>query len=296
MTNNTNKPLLAGQRRNPNDEFFTFKETVDSEIAHYPKQFEGKHVFCSTDAFDSGFAQAFSKGFGLLGLAKLSVGGRQGTFGIQTRDGGGFGFKIDTGWDFRNGKALEVLSECDIVATNPPFSLFQAFFDLVVDHGKDFLLLCPEKALFYTRIFPHIASGRVRLGVNIKDRKRFIAPGNEKAKMINGQPVVEFGTGQVAWITTLKHTHKNPPLPMGETYNPETHPKYDNMDAIEVGRLSLLPKDYDGKMGVPITYLAKHCGTQFEILGMDIDFLTSGSRAKINGKRKFARIVIRRKK
>ena len=119
---------------------------------------------------------------------------------------------------------------------------------------KDFLIIGNLNAVTYKEVFPLIKEGEVRLGVN--SRMDFAYQGER----INGIASV--------WFTTLTHDHVNPPITLTKRYTPADYPKYDNYDAIDVSRTEDIPCDYDGTMGVPISFLDKYCPEQFEIVDM----------------------------
>ena len=160
---------------------------------------------------------------------------------------------------------------------------------------KAFLIIGNLNAVKYKQVFPLIKAGKVRLGVCNRIRA-FVTPEGKE------QPF-----GNAYWYTTLAHDHINPPLALTATYTPEAYPKYNNYDAIEVGRTKDIPCDYYGVMGVPISFLDKWCPEQFEIVGTDEangqglsfglwDKQSADSHILINGKRNYSRLFIVRRK
>jgi len=181
--------------------------------------------------------------------------------------------------DFRSPECIEVLKECDIVVTNPPFSLFREYISLLTQHKKEFLIIGNMNAITYKGVFPLIKENKVWLGITAP--KIFIQPCKTEKKF-----------GNICWFTNLKHNKRNIKLKFGCKYNPDKYPKYDNYDAINVDKTINIPEDYDGYMGVPISFLAKYNPEQFEIVRF-----RKGNNNKdlsINGKDKYFRIIIKR--
>ena len=218
-------------------------------------------------------------------------------------------YKLEGNGDFRSAECVELLKQSDVVVTNPPFSLFRDFVAQLVKYDKKFLIIGNMNAITYKEIFPLIKDNKIWLGVSIKsgDRK-FYVPDNYPLNA-SGCGIDENGkrfirVKGVRWFTNIEDANCNLPLDLYKKYNPKDYPKYDNYDAINVNKTKDIPMDYDGVMGVPITFLDKYCPTQFEIVG-----LTSSSRectygqlignattrAMIGGKKIYARILIRRK-
>lgn len=150
--------------------------------------------------------------------------------------------------DFRNKECLDLLDECDIVVTNPPFSLFREYVAVLMEHKKKFLILGNMNALTYKEIFPLIRDNQAS-GCGIDDNGR-------KFIRVKG----------VRWYTNLDYKARHEKLVLWKNYTPEEYPKYDNYDAINVNKYSEIPCDYDGVMGVPITFIDYYCPEQFEIV------------------------------
>ena len=193
--------------------------------------------------------------------------------------------------DFRSQECIDILNECDIVCTNPPFSLFREFVDAIMTHNKQCLIIGNKNAFTYKKIFKMIKENKIWLGYT--QPKDFRLEDGSTTKKINGL---------ARWFTNLTVNKSNEELVLTKTYNPIDYPKYDNYDAIEVNKVVNIPKDYDGVMGVPITFIDKYNPTQFEILGCSKSY----GRPKewdtninmipiVNGKEKYMRILIRRK-
>ena len=210
--------------------------------------------------------------------------------------------KLSGTGDFRSMECLEYLKECDICCTNPPFSLFSSLFSLLVKYEKQFLLIGNQNAITYKEIFPYIKENKAWVGYRFGDMA-FRVPADTKPRKTRYW-VDEFGhkwrsIGNAMWLTNLDTQKRHQELVLTKHYNPELYPKYDNYDAINVKKVSDIPMDYDGIMGVPITYLKYHNESQFEIVGeanhgSDNEF--DLFKPKINGKELFKRILIRRKR
>ena len=262
---NTN---LHNAKKAKNDEFYTQLSDIEKEMAHYKDFFKGKIVYCNCDdARESNFFKFFANNFESLGLKKLiSTGFKENGKGVKlVYEGDKNGnFMVDDAevvmtelegnGDFRSEECIELLKECDVVVTNPPFSLFREYIAQLMEYGKKFLIIGNMNAITYKEIFPYIKNNELWLGMNwVKD---FVQPNGEVKKF-----------GNICWYTNLEHNHRNTELDLYKKYSADEYPKYANYDAIEVSKVSEIPMDYDGVMGVPITFLYKYCPTQFEIIG-----------------------------
>jgi hypothetical protein len=179
--------------------------------------------------------------------------------------------------DFRSKEALELLDQADIVVTNPPFSLFREYVTMLVERGKQVLVLGDQNALTYKEIFKLVSSNRLWLGNDNGGTKWFRVPDDYDIKTESRKKVVGgvkyFSMGRIMWFTNLDHARRHENLILVEKYSPDRYPHYDNYDAIEVARVADIPEDWTGVMGVPITFLDKYNPEQFEILGNDdIDY------------------------
>lgn len=202
---------------------------------------------------------------------------------------------LQTG-DFRSAECVALLREADVVVTNPPFSLFREYVGQLMDYGKKFLIVAPQNAITYKEIFPLIKENRIWLGFKSGDMA-FKVPADSEPRTTRYW-VDEGGQkwrslGNICWFTNLDHTKRHEELDLVCCYNPDDYPKYDNYDAIEVSKVVDIPCDYDGVMGVPITFLDKYNPEQFEIVkfrkGNDEKDLS------IKGKCPYFRILIRNK-
>ena len=209
--------------------------------------------------------------------------------------------KLKGDGDFRSEECIELLKQADIVATNPPFSLFREYVAQLMEYEKKFLILGNKNAVTYKEIFSLIMQNKMWIGVrNMNQDLWLYVPEGEKYEKIDeyGRKVKHI---MACWFTNLEHKRRNEEMILYRSYyeDPSQYPKYDNYDAIEVSKTSEIPEDYDGVMGVPITFLDKYNPNQFEILGLDRYIENNpkpGHRFTINGKEIYARILIRRKK
>ena len=210
--------------------------------------------------------------------------------------------KLQGNGDFRSEECLRYLRECDIVVTNPPFSLFKELVAEIIKYKKNFLIIGNQNALTYKEIFPLIQKNEVWTGYQFGEMK-FRVPDSSEPRSTRYW-VDETGQkwrslGNAMWLTNLDNDRRHERLPMTKKYTPEEYPKYDNYDAINVKRITDIPYDYTGVMGVPITIINRYNSEQFEIVGE----ANHGSdneydlfMPKINGKLIFKRILIKNKK
>ena len=212
--------------------------------------------------------------------------------------------------DFRSKECVELLKEADIVVTNPPFSLFREYVAQLMKFDKKFIVIGNMNAITFKEIFPLIKNNQLWLGPSITsgDRK-FWVPDDYELRAA-GCGIDETGrkfirVKGVRWFTNLDHKKRHEELILFHKYSPEEYPKYDNYDAIEVGKTAEIPVDYDGIMGVPITFLDKYNPEQFIIIGITENnpslqkYWKNGcskyDRPYLNGKRMYSRILIKKK-
>ena len=291
-----------------NDEFYTRRVDIDKELGYYADAFKGKTVYCPCDnPRKSNFVRYFVDNFETLGLKKLIASCYSHPGDLWTPHGDG-GFYIEyTGGafddviehrlrgdgDFRSVECTDLLKESDIVVTNPPFSLFRDFIGWVVGSGKRMVVIGNLGSVMYKDIFALFKRGEIFLGITGRIGT-FMTPDGEKS--VNG-----------AWFTNIpNHVHKSP-LELTKTYNPVDYPKYDNYDAIEVSKTRDIPIDYDGVMGVPVTFLEKWVPPQFDVVAASFEVADGQhpslvnpawtgklDRGYINGKRKYDRLLIKK--
>lgn len=275
---NTNLHKAKGAK---NDEFYTQLTDVAKELMHYKAHFKDKIVLCNCDDPTwSAFWKYFHLNFAELGLKRListHYDREEATYKMEYTGGNdndidvGVKTPLEGNGDFRNQECLDLLDECDIVVTNPPFSLFREYVACLMEHKKKFLILGNMNALTYKEIFPLIRDNQLWYGASIHsgDRK-FYVPDDYPLKASgcgvddNGRKFIRVKG--VRWYTNLDYKARHEKLVLWKNYTPEEYPKYDNYDAINVNKYSEIPCDYDGVMGVPITFIDYYCPEQFEIV------------------------------
>ncbi len=314
-----NKSLHAA-KFNKNDEFYTRLPDIERELNHYRNHFKNKIVLCNCDdPRVSNFFHYFSHNFERLKLKKLittcyknqeidlfskndseqaiyieytGTKNKNGVPGIEE-----IGIKYLKGdGDFRSEECIELLKQADIVITNPPFSLFRQYVTQLIKYEKKFLIVGHQNAITYKEIFKLVKENKIWLGYGFKGGaahfinvhyKDYARASDHKEGMIR--------VSGVHWFTNLKIKKRYEELILTKKYksNKKEYPKYDNYGAIEVSKTKNIPIDYDGVMGVPITFLDKYNPKQFEIVrfrkGDDEKDLT------INGKTPYFRILIKKK-
>ena len=216
---------------------------------------------------------------------------------------------LESDGDFRSAECIELLKQSDIVVTNPPFSLFREYVAQLIEYDKKFLIIGNKNAITYKETFSLIKENRLWVGNTPMGKdmlfdvpedyaQEFLANKKEGSayKVVDG---VVKGRSPSIWFTNLDHKKRHEPLELYKKYTPKEYPTYDNYDAIDVSKTIEIPCDYDGCMGVPITFLDKYNPDQFEIVGIDRyveDNPNYGKRFMLNGKETYARILILNKK
>lgn len=185
--------------------------------------------------------------------------------------------ELEGNGDFRSNECLALLDEADIVVTNPPFSLFREYVATLMEHKKKFIIIGNQNATSYKGIFPLMMRNEIWLGNNNPAPKLFYVPsGNTERKNIKvdeeGKLVASFGN--IRWFTNLDIKKCHETMILFKRYTPNEYPTYDNYEAIEVSKVSDIPCDYAGVMGVPITFLDKYSPDQFEIIGLSREIAT----------------------
>ena len=297
---------LSNAKKAKNDEFYTQLSDIENELKHYKNHFAGKVVYCNCDdARESNFFRFFQKKFSDYGLKKLITTSYNenghGSVLVYEGDTNGNGKLDDTeikvselkgNGDFRSEECIELLKEADIVVTNPPFSLFREYIATLVQYNKKFLVIGNQNAITYKEIFPLIKENKLWTGNNMVKTFRVPQVTNKNCEVLpNGDIIAKFGS--ICWFTNLDIKKRHEEIILYKSYNEEEFPKYDNYDAIEVSKVCEIPKDYDGIMGVPITFLYRYNPSQFEIVKF-----RKGDDDKdlcVNGKCPYFRILIRKK-
>lgn len=326
---------MRSARAAKKDDFYTRLPDIENELRHYKAHFKNKVVYCNCDdPRVSNFFHYFSHKFESLGLKKLittcyknrmpDMFSRHDSeqairleytgdknlnrvpdaeeIGIHALEGDG---------DFRSPECIELLKQADIVVTNPPFSLFREYITQLTDYDKKFLIVGTWNAITYKEVFKLIMENRVWLGINSnRNFSGFIIPahyslhGTEARVDVDGNRIVS--TNSTCWFTNLDITKRHEELILYKHYSPDEYPHYDNYDAINVNKTNEIPKDWDGVMGVPVTFLDKYNPDQFEIIGTDYqvkqgllpeilkpEWIGKTDRGYMNGKRMYARLLIR---
>lgn len=320
------------------DEYYTLFQDIADEVSLYLPQLRGKRIICPCDWDESYNEEIVYKEDGyVLGRELFASGGSIKNIDIAlTKE------KIEKRMDlvkcqfvyYLLGQAEECgirsisvsgynpytcqgvrfqdvdYSNYDIVITNPPFSLFDEFVDLMLQYGKRFLVIGPQSALTEKSIIRHFQDGNIRIGYNYH-LSGFRRPDGTVLPKSHNTP------RSCMWFTNMEVNYQNKELILTESYyeQPERYPRYVNYDAIEVGKTADIPYDYEGEMGVPITFMHKYNPNQFEIIGpsailcqplkdlVEVDAIyTGGGRGRFylaegdrRYRRLFDRIVIKRK-
>ena len=316
VSNNTSLRIANNVK---NDDFYTQLTDIEKELRYYKKHFKNKTVLCNCDdPRVSQFFHYFSHQFETLGLKKLITtcyknqqmnlfsqndseraiyleynGDKNDNripdpeeIGIHNLGGRG---------DFRSQECIDLLKQSDIIVTNPPFSLFREYIAQLVKYKKKFLIIGNMNAVSYKEIFPLIKTNKIWFGYNSTNGMSFKVPNNKSMKHM----------GFAGWFTNLDYKKRHEDIILYKKYTPEEYPKYDNYNAINVDKTKEIPIDYDGVMGVPVSFMDKYNPNQFDIIdGIGrysmIDGPTKKTKGmyltKINGKPKYARIIIKHKR
>ena len=286
------------------DEFYTNYEDIKKELVNYAKYFKGKVIYCNCDDHygiglgtpKSNFIKYLADNFEAFKIKKVIATHYEkdqetSTMYILDKDNTGDGvicwedieeIPMRGKGDFRSPECVELLKQADIVITNPPFSLFREYVAQLMEYKKKFLIIGNDNCRTYKEVFPLIKENKFWCGLN--HVKQFYKPDGTTKNF-----------GNVSWYTNLENSKRNEIINTGKKYYgfEEMYPHYDNYDAINVDKVSDIPMDYDGIMGVPITFLDKYNPEQFEITGITKTWF--GGASKIyprqiqvdkNGKRK----------
>jgi len=213
--------------------------------------------------------------------------------------------------DFRSEESIDLLKQADIVVTNPPFSLFREYVAQLIEYNRKFVIIGDQNAVSYKEIFKPVRENKLWLGYDNGGTKWFQVPMDydipteTRKKIENG--IKYFSMGRVVWFTNLNTIKRNQEITLYKKYSGNEYPEYDNYKAINVNKVSDIPMDYKGVMGVPVTFLDKHNPNQFELISSndirvsaDVPFKEHGlikdKDGAINGKPVYVRIVIKNKK
>lgn len=331
------KPLnrsLRAAKATKQDEFYTQLSDIEKELRYYTKHFKNKTVLCNCDDPKvSNFFHYFSHNFEKLKLTKLITtcykncdanlfsrhAAENGIYleyegdksGNRVPDPDEIGIhKLKGDGDFRSEECVNLLRQADIVVTNPPFSLFREYVGQLIEHDKKFLIIGNQNAISYKEIFGLFKENKMWMGYT--HPIAFMVPDHYEMREVRSWRDEKGrnwrSLGNACWFTNLDIQKRHEELITVKEYDPKEYPNYDNYNAIEVSRYKDIPSDYDGVMGVPVTFLDYYNPEQFEIVGSDYEVrqgvlpeLVKRSwtgkidRGYVNGKRLFARILIRKR-
>lgn len=320
---------LSAAKTAKNDEFYTQLCDIERELANYKHHFKDKTVLCNCDdPRVSNFFKYFTLNFEHLGLKRVIATCyksqdvdlfsmntcEQAVYQIYEGDRDGNNLPdpneievrpLKGDGDFRSAECIELLKEADVVVTNPPFSLFREYIAQLIKYNKKFLIVGSKNTITYKEVFPLIKDNRLWIGVQPMGVDMLFDVPKERAKQLQEKEEARGSSYRIVdgvvkarsasiWYTNLDHHKRHEDLILYKKYTPEEYPTYDNYDAINVNKTSDIPCDYEGVMGVPITFLDKYNPDQFEIVkfrkGDDDKDLS------INGYCPYFRILIRKRK
>jgi len=295
MSKKSQNKNLTQAKKNKKDEFYTQLSDIERELKHYKNHFKGKVVYCNCDdPRISNFFHYFSYNFEKLGLKKLITtcyknqdmdlfsqneseeaiymeyeGDKNGNnvpdieeIGIKPLKGDG---------DFRSEESIELLKQADIVITNPPFSLFREYVSQLIEYDKKFIIVGHQNAITYKEIFKLIKENKLWLGYGFKGgAAHFINKHYEDYATAGDHVDGMIRVSGVVWFTNLDINKRHEDLILYKQYTKNEYMRYENYDAINVNKTKDIPVDYNGYMGVPITFLNKYNPEQFEIIGLGI--------------------------
>ena len=325
---------LHKAKRAKADEFYTQLSDIENECQHYWEHFKGKTILCNCDdPRVSNFFRYFSLNFEHLGLKKLIAtcyknqdidlfsqeSSEKAVYIIYEGDKNG-NRQVDDNelevkelqgdGDFRSKECIELLKEADIVVTNPPFSLFREYVAQLIEYEKKFLIIGHQNAITYKEIFPLLKENKMWLGYGFKGSAGHFISKYEDVATAGDHKEGMIRVSGVTWFTNLEHNKRHEELILYKEYNPEKfpneYPKYENYNAIEVSKTAEIPMNYNGVMGVPITFMNKYNPEQFELIwttdrggdGMLEEFKIPHNRYDapvVTGKGLYKRILIRKK-
>lgn len=288
MSKNNN---LHAAKTAKNDEFYTRFEDINDEINReehgYVKHFKDSVVYCNCDdPEESNFWKFFKIRFRFFQMKKLIAthysADKGASYKLEYDGKSVVKTELKGNGDFRSDECIELLKESDIVVTNPPFSLFREFVAQLMKYEKRFVVLGNPNAITYKEIFPLIKDNKLWTGYKSfsKDmyfhvpkeyKEKFLSEGKEGSNYVikNGEVL---GRAQAIWYTNLDIPKRH--VPINSKWKFETgikmgiYQKYDNYDAWNVDKVAQIPGDFDGVLGVPITFLDRFCPEEFEIVAL----------------------------
>ncbi|RZV40285.1 MAG: hypothetical protein EVJ48_01965 [Candidatus Acidulodesulfobacterium acidiphilum] len=263
-----NTKHLNKAKKVKNDEFYTQISDIEKELPYYKEQFENKVVYCNCDSEFSNFWLYFKENFNNLKLKKLIITHKHGNYKIELTKKGIVKSKLSQNGDFRSPDCIALLNKADIICTNPPFSLLIEYIDLLVKYNKKFLIIFPFLSYTNKNIFNLIKNDKIWLGNNYPNT--FLTPDLTKVKVLT------------AWLNNIKKVDKTNVRKEYCSYY-----IYDNYNAINVDKIKDIPNNYNGLIGVPVTFLKCYNKEKYEI----VDAISP----IIGNKKLFKRLIIRKK-
>lgn len=275
---------LTAANKAKEDEFYTKITDIEKELKHYKQHFKGKVVFMNCDDPEtSNFWQYFMLNFSQLELKKIIATHYEKEkpsykleYSLLPDKNGQITFDVirtplKQNGDFRSPECIEILKEADIVVTNPPFSLFREYVAQLIEYKKDFLIIGSQNNITYRETFPLLKENKIWLGYHSGDMEfvvpDYYEPRETRYREENG--IKYRSMGNICWYTNLDIDKRHEDLTLYKIYNENEYPLYINYKGINVNKVAEIPVDYNGAMGVPITFLDKYNPSQFEILGID---------------------------
>ena len=257
---------LNKAREDKKDEFYTQYKDAYDELKEYAPKYKGKVVYCPCDNPNwSVFVQVFKDYFhewGLKGLISSSY--PEGL--VEFYDGKNCKYKQGIDGDFRTDSLIQqILKKCDIIATNPPFSLFREFVKTITDLGKGYIIMGNQNAIGCKEVWKHIADDTMRVGKNFNKALWFRVPDHYEAKKIDENGIKYCQVPGICWYTNLNLDEEREWLDTGVKYDETKYKKFINYDVLNTKNVKEIPMDYDGPMGVPITFIKKYNPKQFRI-------------------------------
>lgn len=316
---------LSRAKEAKKDEFYTQYRDIELEIGGYmdkdPDVFKGKIVLLPCDDPEwSQFTEYFLVNFETFGLKKListcyNENGKGRVFIHEGLPVPLFGehhwSELEGNGDFASEEVTKYREEADIIVTNPPFSLFRSFLNWIIEGNKLFCIIGNMNAISYKDVFPLMMDNQMWLGYSIHSGDREFQVPDDYPLEAAGWRVDENGkkfirVKGVRWFTNIDHGRRHEKIPlmtMARNLKYTTHKDvreqgqyfhYDNFDGIDVPYSDIIPSDYDGVMGVPISFMDKYCPEQFKIVGNEYILNIPKGRGYVNGKRLYSRIFIKR--
>lgn len=271
-----NNKQLRKARQDKCDEFYTQLSDIESELSHYSDYFRGKVIYCPCDDFSwSGFPQYFREHFHEIGIKKLVTSCFRSNRRSEKIEYDGKNVTVTPlkgHGDFRSQECVDLLDRADVIVTNPPFSLFRDFFELLTSHYKKFVIVGDINAISYKVVFPSIQNNTVWLGFS--RNMSFVIPehyrrSNNVQRTPNGKALIKLAT--VRWYSNVEpkpERHCREGIP----YDPKNYMKMLNFDVICVDKMSEMPRDYYGTMAVPVSFFDEYNPDEFSILGGTSEF------------------------